>query len=145
MGLVLSCLVAACAAVADTPPEPSKLESPRGDAGVAPIADGGSVQRDDARALTCVAGELRCEGRVPMTCIDRAFVAGAPCPFACEDGACAGECVPGTRRCGAGETTETCDATAHFVAGVACEHVCVAGECAGSCDAGERECREDGA
>ncbi len=96
--------------------------------------------RPDVVAV-CQAGQRRCkgDGAVLQSC----SAAGQwrderTCDFACRDGACAGECMPGDPpRCRANASTpQTCGATNTWVDGPACSGdtpYCATGQCVAAC------------
>jgi hypothetical protein len=96
------------------------------------IVDGGATPppAPDAR-FDCVPGEGRCvDDDVERCDATGTWVVERSCPYLCvaESADCGGECVPGERECGPGETPRACDATATWRAQPACPYACVRGE-----------------
>ena len=112
---------------------------PEADAGAGD--DGGSMTEGGAGDAGCTVNTTECaDGGVVLQCnASGQWVSGASCPYVCENGACAGMCVPGTQQCN-GNTPETCSSTGTWTSGTPCPSVCSAGVCAGSCIPGSMEC-----
>lgn len=94
----------------------------------------------------CTPGELDCSGKALLTCNAEGFWLGAPCPYACSNGACTGVCDPGTKNC-QGDTPRTCNGQGQWVSEPACATSCTAGTCDDpapqDCVPGTTECQGD--
>lgn len=94
----------------------------------------------------CNANDKQCNGGKPQTCSALGVWTDdqpTACPFVCDatTGKCAGECVPGTDACGAGQVTRHCGATGTYDAGTTCPNVCDAtGRCGGVCSPNAHRC-----
>jgi formylglycine-generating enzyme len=88
----------------------------------------------------CIPGDKQCNALVPQTCsVNGAWLDGAPCPYICLTGTCAGACTPDSKQC-SGNTPQTCDAGGQWQSGAICPNVCSSGECAGACVPGAKQC-----
>ena len=95
----------------------------------------------------CSPGQRGCgkEGE-PLACGDDGTWTpmGDKCPFACDQGACAGECQPGSKRC-LENLRQSCNAQGRWVTEQICAFRC--GEsagttaCAGECRPGQKACQ----
>lgn len=61
--------------------------------------------------------------------------------YVCAEGACSGECLPGTSRCES-DTSSICDADGAWSQPESCEFVCREGVCTGVCQPGAKRCQE---
>ncbi len=93
----------------------------------------------------CVSGARGCMGNIARVCGPTgAWQAGTACPFACLDGTCTGECVPGAGRCNR-STPEHCSDTGDWsMDEPTCPFACVAGSCKGVCKPGAQMCEGNG-
>jgi hypothetical protein len=95
---------------------------------------------------SCTPGSVSCLGSVVETCQQDGGNGLAPCPFLCEDGGCAGECAPGTFRCGGASSLEvqSCNAQSKWVTNFTCTFQCVStgtsAACEGTCTSGDHRC-----
>lgn len=87
-------------------------------------------------------GTRECTGNTPRTCSQLGeWSSGASCDFVCDDGECAGSCVPEARRC-VGQTRQVCDWQGAWGQTEPCQFVCSNGDCVGSCVPGEVHCKD---
>src|SRR2546423_5971484 len=97
----------------------------------------------------CQSGDMSCgPNQTPQSCTPQGdwVAAASPCPYVCNGpGTCAGECMPGSKRCGGagGLTIELCDQDGKWVPGMTCTNLCSSGSCSGSCMPGSRRCRSN--
>ena len=73
------------------------------------------MEPEPASARKCLVGESRCSDKqaaVEVCTVDDNWMQKESCPARCKDGACAGDCKPGARHCGANQSIETCSAMA---------------------------------
>ena len=95
----------------------------------------------------CSPGQRGCgkEGE-PLACGDDGTWTpmGDKCPFACDQGACAGECQPGSKRC-LENLRQSCNAQGRWVTEQTCAFRCGesagATACAGECRPGQKACQ----
>jgi hypothetical protein len=99
----------------------------------------GTGESLDGGVEACDPGDVGCYDRIPQTCgTDGRWRNGAPCPYVCSDGACTGECEPGTSECD-GNTEMACSDTGTWVR-TTCAIVCVEGACGGLCEPSTMRC-----
>jgi hypothetical protein len=93
----------------------------------------------------CTNGDIRCSEETAEVCVDGEWTTSEACPFQCVNGACQGECSPGTVVCD-GLSTVTCGQDFQFGTPVACPTgdnattSCSGGVCGLSCDEGFANC-----
>jgi formylglycine-generating enzyme len=89
-------------------------------------------------------GDRSCEGQMVRVCDvgGLGWVHEQTCEDqACIQGACVGECVPGTAKCN-GNALQKCDVEGQWGASEPCQHsACVSGGCVGICEPGATKCK----
>jgi hypothetical protein len=106
-------------------------------------ANGGEAGTNDgsAGAPDCAPSDRACDGLTPLSCQNGQLRPnGVDCAFACQDGACSGECASGATRC-QDKVFETCGMNNLWQTGTSCAFVCddMRG-CTGACLPGATEC-----
>lgn len=79
----------------------------------------------------CLGNDVRCSGNGVQKCVNGLWTNPEPCPNACVDGACVGECEPGAKKC-LGNYPQECDSSGHWKNAIPCtiwEPFCDAGKC----------------
>jgi hypothetical protein len=98
---------------------------------------------------SCTNGDVRCSGETAEACVGGEWATTEECAFQCVNGACEGDCTPGTVVCGDGASSVTCGSDFHFESPVACPTdpngtaSCSDGECdlqPIACGAGTADC-----
>ncbi|HEY2900301.1 MAG TPA: hypothetical protein VGL59_06985 [Polyangia bacterium] len=123
-----------------------------GGSGGTPGNDGGSGGASGSGGVTtdggppaCTADSTRCAtvGQAIEVCgTDGNWTKKMDCPNACRAGACVGDCVPATKRCGANQVPQMCNDLGVWENLTACASVCTgAGDCAGTCSPGAMDCQ----
>ncbi len=94
----------------------------------------------------CKPAERHCgRDQTPEICSDAGeWTSQTRCQFVCMGaGICAGECVPGAKRCGGSPSRqpEICDQNGKWIAqGDPCPNICSSGSCGGSCSPAAQRC-----
>jgi len=98
------------------------------------------VEEPDA-APVCTPDTTRCTGLAVETCNadGTAWEMTKTCPYLCDEGACSGECQPGSSQC-AWNDLQICDTQGSWTTTVVCPYVCSNGACAGECVPGSKKC-----
>jgi hypothetical protein len=93
---------------------------------------------------SCLVGATRCDAAgaaVEVCTLADTWMMKEVCSGTCKDGACAGECKPGSKHCGAQQIVETCSMLGAWTPGDTCPFVCSgSGECRGECLPGSKQC-----
>lgn len=79
----------------------------------------------------CLGNDVRCSGNGVQKCVNGLWTNPEPCPNACVDGACVGECEPGAKKC-LGNYPQECDSSGHWKNAIPCtiwEPFCDAEKC----------------
>jgi spore coat protein H len=104
------------------------------------------ISNDRSKDQECSPGSKRCGGSselTPEVCDEKGkwVASGSNCQNICLNGACEGNCSPGTRQCGVNQTPETCGAEGTWEPRKACKYLCSGdGACTGNCKPGATGC-----
>lgn len=101
----------------------------------------GSCQPVEPLCVGSSPGDRVCDGNASVECgPDLVTSIETACTYACESGACTGNCMPQERRCD-GKTPQVCDSSGTWQSEASCTYVCSGqGECAGQCTPGLKQC-----
>jgi hypothetical protein len=83
-----------------------------------------------------------CEDRSVLTCEENGvWKPNKPCPNACSNGACVGECVPGSYQC-LDSAVQSCNSGGLWETVATCPDACFQGQCVESCVPGQQRCKD---